>query len=417
MRFCVSCVVVACCVLSGSAFADWPDWRGPTANGLTDAAALPLHWSETENVTWKTPIHDLGYSTPVVWGDQIWLTTATKEGTTLYALCIDLKTGRIVHDIPVFQVENPQHINPSNSYATPSAAIEAGRVYVHFGSFGTAAIDTASGEVLWRRTDLNCDHMQGPASSPVLFENLVIITVEGTDKQFTAALDKNSGKTVWRYDRPADLYAGNPGVYIKSYQTPVFIEVDGKPQLVSNGALMVTGHDPRTGEELWRVRYRDDSTISRIVTGHGLMFVNTGGSPGATQLYAIREGGAGDVTDSHVVWKMLENAPHESSPVLLDDLLYTMSENGMLICTEAVTGTQVWAEKLKGDFWASLVATPDRIYVLDKKGSMRIVATGRAYRELAVNTLDGAFWASPAVAGDSLLLRSKTHLYRIEEKK
>ena len=417
MRPQVFIVAVVCCVYPMLACADWPDWRGPAADGRTEADGLPLHWSETENVTWKTAIHDLGYSTPVVLGNQIWLTTAKQDGTVLYAVCIDLESGKTIQDIPVFQVENPQRIHPNNSYATPSPVIEAGRVYVHYGTLGTACIDTSSGEVLWRRTDLNCEHMQGPASSPVLFENLVIITVEGTDKQFMAALDKKTGNTVWRYDRPADIYTGHEGVFMKSYQTPVILDVDGKAQLVSNGALMVTGHDPRTGAEIWRVLYQEDSAISRIVAGHGLMFVNTGGNPGKTQLYAIREGGAGDVTGTHVAWKMLEDAPHESSPVLVGDLLYTISERGMLICTEATTGTQVWSTRLKGDYWPSLLATNDRIYLSNKKGMTNVIATGREYRELAVNTLDGEMLASPAVAGNSLLLRTKTDLYRIEQKK
>ena len=417
MRSPVLIIVAIGCIFPMLACADWPDWRGPTADGISDATGLPLHWSETENIVWKTSIHNSGYSTPVVWGNQIWLTTAVEDGTVLYAVCIDLKSGKIIQDIPVFRVDTPQKIHPFNSYATPSAAIEAGRVYVHFGTFGTACIDTSSGEVLWRRTDLNCDHMQGPASSPVLFKNLVIITVEGTDKQFMAALDKQTGKTVWTYNRPAELYAGIKGVYVKSYQTPVIIEVNGKPQLVSNGAVMVTGHDPMTGGEIWRVRYRDDSTISRIVTGHGLLFVNTGGAPGATELWAVRTGGAGDVTDSHVVWKMTKDVPHESSPVLVGDLLYTMSEQGLLICMEATTGKQVWSERMKGDYWASLLATADRIYLSNKKGMTTVIAPGREYRELAVNSIDGEILASPVVADDSLLLRTKTHLYKIVQKK
>ena len=410
-------IAVVYCVFPMLAKADWPDWRGPTADGLSDATGLPLHWSETENIDWKTGIHDFGLSTPVVWGNQIWLTTAREDGTVLFAVCIDLKSGKIIQDIPVFNVEKPQSIHPNNSYATPSATIEAGRVYVHFGTFGTACIDTSSGKVLWRRTDLNCDHMQGPASSPVIFEDLLIVTIEGTDKQFMAALNKKTGETVWTYNRPADLYKGIKGVYVKSYQTPLIVEVDGKPQLVSNGAVMVTGHDPRTGKEIWRVRYRDDSTISRIVTGHGLLFVNTGGAPGATELWAIRKGGVGDVTDSHVVWKMIKDVPHESSPVLVGDLLYTMSEQGILICTEATTGKQVWSERMKGDYWASLLATSDRIYLSNKKGMTTVIAPGREYHELAVNGIEGEIWASPVVAGNSLLLRTKTHLYRIEQKK
>lgn len=416
MRSCALILAVVVHVCSTFAHADWSDWRGPTQDGRSDSAGLPIRWSETENVVWKTEIHDFGHSTPVVWGGQIWLTTAKSDGSVLYTVCVDGSSGDVIHDIEVFRVEEPQRINPLNSYATPSATIEAGRVYVHFGALGTACVDTASGEVLWRRTDLNCDHMQGPASSPVIFENLVIVHLEGTDKQFIAALDKTTGDTVWMYHRPADLYTNDiEGVYLKSYQTPVIVDVNGKPQLVSNGALLVTGHEPRTGEEIWRVRYRDDSTISRIVYGHGLFFINTGGSPGGTQLWAVRQGGMGDVTDSHVVWKMTEDAPHESSPVLIDDLLYTMSERGALICTEAVTGKQVWSERLKGDYWASLLTNGDRIYLSDKKGRTAVVATGREYQELAVNELDGELWASPAVIGDALLLRTKSHLYRIEQ--
>ena len=418
MRSYTAVLAVVSCLCAVNAHADWPDWRGPTSDGRTDATGLPLTWSETENVTWKVPIHDIGHSTPVVWGNQLWLTSAKQDGTELYAIAIDVKTGATIHDIPVFHVDAPQRINPLNSYATPSATIEAGRVYVHYGTLGTACIDTASGEVLWRRTDLNCDHMQGPASSPVLFENLVIITIEGTDKYFTAALDKKTGETVWQYDRPADLYTDDiQGVYKKSYQTPIFIEVDGKTQMVSNGALMVTGHDPRTGAEIWRARYRDDSTISRIVAGHGLLFVNTGGSPSATELWAIRQGGVGDVTDTHVVWKMTKESPHESSPVLVGDLLYTMGERSALICTEATTGTQVWLQRFRGEYWASLLATNDRIYIPSRKGSTTVIAPGREYRELAVNDLDGEIWASPIVDGNALLFRTKTHLYRIEEKK
>jgi len=257
--------------------------------------------------------------------------------------------------------------------------------------------------------------MQGPASSPVLFEDLVVVHLEGTDEQFIAALDKKTGDTVWSYDRPDDLYTGIKPVYLKSYQTPVIVEVEGKPQLVSNGALLVTGHEPRTGKEIWRVRYRDDSTISRIVERDGLLFINTGGSPGASQLWAIRQGGVGDVTDSHVVWRMTEDAPHESSPVLVGDLLYAMSDQGILICMEVTTGKHVWSQRLKGKFGASLLAAADRIYLSNKKGTTTVIATGREYRELAVNQLDGELWASPAVTGDALLLRTKSHLYRIEQ--
>jgi len=411
-------LIILHATLLGYANADWADWRGPTADGQSTSTALPLHWSETENITWKTAIHDLGHSTPVVWGEQVWLTTAKADGTALYAVCLNAVTGDITYDIEVFQVQDPQRIHPLNSYATPSPVIEEGRVYVHYGTFGTACIDTATGAVLWRRADLNCEHMQGPASSPILFEDLLIVHLEGTDTQFIVALDKKTGKNVWRYDRPADLYTEEiQGVYKKSYQTPVVVEIDGMPQIISNGALLVTGHEPRTGKELWRALYRDDSTISRIITGNGLLFINTGGSPGKSQLWAIRPGGTGDVTETHVVWKMLEDAPHESSPVLVDDLLYSMSDQGVLICLESTTGVPVWTERLEGKFSAALLTAEGRIYLSNKKGATTIIKPGRTYDVIATNQLDAELWASPAVIGDALLLRSKTHLYRIESAK
>jgi len=411
-------IIAAIAILSACycpAQGEWPDWRGPTGDGRSDATGLPLTWSETENVVWKTPIHDFGHSTPVIWGNQVWLTTATRDGRALYAVCVDLNTGAVVHDIEVFKPTEPERIHAANSYATPSAVVEEGRVYVHFGTYGTACIDSGTGEVLWRRTDLNCDHMQGPVSSPVLFEELLIVHLEGTDVQFIAALDKNTGDTVWRHDRPEDLYGDPvPAFTRKAFHTPLIAEVDGKPQLVSNGSQLATGHDPRTGEELWRVVYGDDSTISRPVSGHGLFYINTGGNPGSRRVWAVRHGGVGDVTDSHVAWEVAEDVPLESSPVLAGDLLFMVSDSGMVTCLEAKTGKKVWSHRLPGMHGASPLSAEDRIYLSNKKGITTVIEAGRVFRELAVNQLDGEHWASAAVAGSSLLFRTTTHLYRIQ---
>ena len=399
------------------ASANWPDWRGPTGEGHSEATGLPLHWSETQNIVWKTSIHDLGYSSPVVWDNQVWITTATKKGETLYAVCVDLTSGRIIHDVEVFHPERPQRIHRNNSYATPSAVVEKGSVYVHYGSHGTACLDTKTGEVVWRRDDLNCNHLQGPVSSPILYEDLLILSLEGTDVQFVVALDKKTGKNVWRYDRPRELYENIEPLYLlKSYHTPLVVEVNGTPQLINNGAMLVTGHEPRTGRELWRVLYRDDNPISRIVSGHGLFFINSGGSPGATHLLAVRQGGVGDVTESHVVWKMTKDVPHESSPVLVRDLLYLLSDRGVLICKQATTGHTVWSERLEGQYGASLLYADNRIYISSKQGKTIVIEPGLTFRVLAVNELDGFLGASPAVAGKSLLLRTKTHLYRVQSK-
>lgn len=410
-------MLLFCETARASDSANWPDWRGPTGQGQSEATGLPLNWSETENIVWKISIHDLGHSTPVVWGDQVWLTTATKDGGTLFAVCVDLNIGRVVHDIEIFHPNKLQRIHSTNSYATPSPVVEAGRVYVHFGTFGTACLDSQTGKVLWRRTDLNCEHMQGPASSPVLFEDMLILHLEGTDIQFITALNKKTGDTVWRHDRPAKLYETvKTPAFRKSFQTPVLVEVDGQTQLVSNGAIIVTGHEPKTGKELWRLRYGEDNTISRIVTGHGLLFVNCGGPPTNPKLVAVRQGGTGDVTDTHVAWKMYDDVPFESSPVLVDDLFYTVSDRGVLTCMEAKTGMIVWSQRLSGQYGASLLYADGRVYISSKQGRTTVIEPGREFRELAVNEIDGNLWASPAVAGKSLLLRTKTHLYRIQHK-
>jgi len=401
------------CVIPAQA--DWLDWRGPTANGHSDAIGLPLHWSETEHVKWKVPVRDFGHSTPVVKGNQIWLTTATKDGSALYALCFDLETGDTIHDIEVFQPAMSQRIHPVNTYATPSIALEDNRAYVHFGTFGTACLDTRTGEVLWKNTDLHCDHMQGPASSPILFEDLLILDLEGVDVQFMVALDKDTGKLVWKEDRAPELFQNiKPLFLLKSYITPIIEEVDGQPQLIANASQLVSGHDPRTGKEIWRVVYGGDSSISRTVSGHGMFFVNTGGPPGGTWLWAVRQGGTGDVTDSHVAWTIEDNVPLETSPVLVDDLLYMMSDTGTLTCVEAKTGEIVWTVRLRGRFSASLLYVEGRIYISSKQGKTVIIKPGRIFDVVGENQLDGGFWASPAVVGKSLIMRSKTHLYRIE---
>ena len=417
MRGRITISVIVLFVFSCLAYADWPDWRGPTADGRSDVTGLPLTWSETENVVWKIPIHGLGHSTPVVWDDQIWFTTADEadeDGQTMYAVCVDFNTGKNIHDITVFEPEEPQRINDLNSYATPSAVVEEGRVYVHYGTHGTACLDSKTGDVLWRRTNLNCEHMQGPASSPVLFGDLLIVHLEGTDVQFIAALDKKTGDTVWRTDRPEELYGDVSRVVRKAYHTPVILEIDGKAQLVSNGSQAVMGYDPLTGKEIWRVVYGDDNTISRIVAGHGLLFVNCGGMD--FRLWAVREGGTGDVTDSHVVWKLDENVPFRSSPVLVGDLLYMVNDGGILTCLEATTGKAVWSERLREKHSASPLYADGRIYLLSEKGKIRVIKPGRTFEVLAVNELDDSFFASPAVVGKSLLLRTKTNLYRIEKR-
>ena len=305
------CAIFQAILISQIAIAgdNWTSFRGPTNDGISNAQNPPIEWSESKNIKWKTAIHDQGWSTPVVWENQIWVTTATEDGHNLYAVCVDFKSGKIRHDKMIFEIENPQKKHSQNSYATPSPVIENGRVYVHYGTHGTACLDTQSGNILWQREDLNCNHVQGPASSPFLYEHLLILHIEGDDVQFVVALDKNTGKTVWKTDRPKEQYEKAIPLYRKGYSTPIIIRGHGKDQLISVGAQMCHSYDPLTGAEIWSVYYGTDSAISCPISDGELVFVNTGLQKSSPEFWAVNPTGRGDVTESHVVWKIKERVP------------------------------------------------------------------------------------------------------------
>jgi outer membrane protein assembly factor BamB len=394
---------------------NWPEFRGPTADGHSDSAGVPLTWSETENVAWKTPIHGRGWSSPVVWGAQVWLTTATEDGRKLFAVCVDRATGEIVHDRQVFDVEEPELIPKMNTYASPTPVIEAGRVYVHFGTYGTACLDTETAETVWTRRDLNCEHHMGPGSSPTLFGDLLVFHVDGMDVQYVIALDKATGKTVWKTDRSIDYTFVMP-FSRKAFCMPTFIGSGEGVRMISPGGKGVMAYDPRTGEELWKVRYFGWSIAPRPVFGHGLVFVVI--DHDHPELWAIRLGGQGDVTQTHVAWKLRKGMPNVASLLLIDDLLFMVNEMGLASCVEADSGEIVWQQRMKGSWWASPVYVDGRIYYFNRHADATVVGPGRRFHRLAANELgddEDLMMASPAVAGKAFFLRTSTHLYRIEK--
>jgi hypothetical protein len=391
---------------------NWPEFRGPTVDGHALVAGLPLTWSETEHIAWKTPIHDLGWSSPVVWQKQIWLTTAREDGSQLFAVCVDRDSGQIVHDVKVFDVAKPDHVATVNSYASPTPAVDEQHVYVHYGTYGTACLDRNTAQIVWTRRDLNCDHHEGPGSSPILFEKLLIVHVDGRDVQYIIALDKNTGETAWKSDRSVD-YSQYSDNMRKAFCTPTVIDLGTRLELISPAAKAIFGYDPRTGEELWKVRHDGWSNVPRPVFGHGLVFiVNDFDRP---QLYAIRPGGDGDVTDSHIAWQMRQGVPAQPSLLLIGPYLYGVTDLGVALCLNATTGEQVWKERLGGSFTASPIYANGRIYYFGQDGATSVIAPGGEYEVLATNTLDGELKATPAVADGAIFLRTRTHLYRIEE--
>ncbi len=407
------------CILAGLALlfigighaSNWPQFRGPAADGCAVGGDLPLTWSETENMRWKTLIHDLGHSSPVIWGEQVWVTTGTEDGKRLFAVCCDRASGRIIHDVLVFEVDKPEAINSLNTYATPTAVIEDGRIYVHFGTYGTACLDTANGRKLWERTDLHCKHMQGPASSPILFGNLLILDFAGGDVQFLVALDKTTGKTVWTSNRSQDLSGLPTPLMRKGHCTPIIIDVAGQPQLFSPASHAAYAYNPNTGEELWKVLHEGDSAVFRPLQGEGLVFFSTGFSQ--TEVWAMRPNGHGDVSQSHIAWKHTEDVPRKTSPVLVAACLYLLQDDGAFTCLDAASGKTAWQQHLGGQFAASPVVSAGRIYCFDQRGKTTILAAGHTAKPLAVNRLDEGCVASPAAVDGSLFLRGNSHLYHI----
>jgi outer membrane protein assembly factor BamB len=348
----------------------------------------------------------------VIWEDQVWVTTATEGGEQLYAVCVDRSTGDIVHDIRVFDVQTPEHIASVNSYASPTPVIERGRVYVHFGTYGTACLNTKTGRTLWTRRDLNCDHHEGPGASPILFEDLLIFNVDGRDDQYVVALDKETGKTVWKTNRSIDFSPYNAN-FRKAFCTPTVIEWDGRTQLISPGAKAVMAYAPLTGKELWKVCYNGWSVTPRPLFGHGLTFIVTDFV--RPELWAIQPSGDGDVTDTHVQWKIRKGIPKAPSLLLIEELLYFVKDDGVLSCVEAKTGDEVWKERLDGSYWASPLFADGCIYLFSREGVASVIAPGRQYKLLATNQLDDECMASPAAVGKTLFVRTKGFLYRIEK--
>lgn len=414
-------VILAACGVIAMAADNWPQFRGPDGTGHSDAKDLPTEWSETKNIVWKTPIHDRGWSSPVVFGKQVWLTSASKDGRELFAICLDRDTGKVIRDIKLFEVAQPQYAHPFNTYASPTPVIEQGRVYITFGSPGTAAIDTKTFKVLWERRDFECNHFRGSGSSPIIFRNMLLMHFDGSDHQFVVALDKNTGKTIWRTERSIDFQDldknGKPaaeGDLRKAFSTPHVVELNGRWEMISLGAKAAYGYDPFTGKELWRVEERGQHSAStRPVLGHGMIFYPTGFSNG--QLYAVRTGGNGLITDTHVAWRVKRGASNKPSILLIDDLIYMIGDTGIASCVEAKTGEIVWQQRIGGEYSASPVYADGKIWLFSEEGKTTVFKPGRTFEKLAENNLDEGFLASPAIAGKAFFLRTRTHLYRIEK--
>ncbi len=404
---------------AGSQDRNWTHFRGSDLNGIAATENIPLNWDDS-NIKWKTQIHDNGYSSPVVYDNQIWVTTAKPDGKELYAVCIDFQTGEIIYDIKVFTPDEVEGKHSLNTYASPTPCIEKGFVYVHYGSMGTACINTANGSIVWKRTDLKCKHVQGPASSPVIYKNLLILHYEGTDVRYIVALDKSNGKDVWRSDRPAEPYEPLTRIGRKAYITPIIINVNGSDMLISNGSAVCIAYDPNTGKEIWRVVNGGESTIAMPFTEKGVVYWYAGYMVAAdgtnfTELLAVNPDGKGDITGTNVIWKKWDELSRNQclTPVIKDGLIYTVNTRNIMMCLDAATGNEIWSTHMTSNFDASPIYINGNIWFFSVKGEVLAIKAGRKYEVVAKNQMDSGIWATPAVLRNLVILRTQKYLYRI----
>jgi len=345
----------------------------------------------------------LGWSSPAIAGGKVWLTTGVDDGRSLRVLRLDAGSGAAEQSIEVFAPAEPGSVHAKNSHASPTPVIDGERVFVHFGSHGTACL-SREGEILWK-TKLDYNHRHGPAGSPVVVGDLLVIACDGTDVQFVVALDKATGQELWRKPRVEGRMA---------YSTPTVVTVEGKPLVVSCGGEFVVAFAPENGEERWRFRYPGGySNVPRPVTGFGLAFVSSGYD--TPVFYALPLDGTGELGDDRVAWKSTKAAPRNASPLLVGDELYLVSDNGVISCLDARSGDIHWQERLGGDCTASPLLADGRIYITDENGVTKVIAPGKTFQELATNELPGRTLASLAAADGALFLRTDTALYRLDD--
>ena len=411
---------------------EWPQFRGPGGQGHVHGPAIPVTWNATENIRWKTAIPGRGHASPVITGNVAWLLTSVETPLTaaeqkqrlsklknsngleisgklsLQAVAVDIVSGKLLHVVELLQVAEPEPIHVLNSYASPTPVLHDGRLYVHFGTYGTVCLDISTRKVVWRRTDINVDHQNGPGSSPIVWKDLLIVHCDGIDSQFVTALKLKDGSDQWKAVRSGKMNARPE--FRKAYSTPVVVDVAGKDVLISPGADWTYAYDPATGRELWKEPYGQlgFSTVPRPVVGHGLVYVCT--SYMKSRLLAVRYDSSGD----RVAWQSDSQIPKKPSLLLVGDNLYFVNDGGVATCLDALTGEQHWRQRLGGQYSASPIFAGNRIYFFSQDGKTTVIEPGNTFRQLSVNPLGEGLMASPAAVNGALFLRGDKHLYRIE---
>ena len=395
--------------------ADWPEFRGADAQGHSDAKNMPQYWGPSQHVVWKTPVAGIGWSSPVVVGTRIFLTSAVslsgKEEPTadrsLRVISLDALTGKPVWDVELFQVKSPR-AHRKNSHASPTPIFEDKKLYVHFGHLGTACLDALTGKTIWSTQEFAYSPVHGNGGSPVLFEDLLIFSADAETDPKVIALDKTTGKTRWTFARQSEAKKKF------SFCTPLIIDVNGQKQLITPGSGVVNALNPKDGTEIWRFNYDQGySVVPRPIFAHGILFISTGFDKPV--VLAIKPDGKGDVTATHLAWSIDKFAPHDPSMVVIGDELYFVADNGVLSCVDAKTGQIHYQERCSGPISASPLVADSKLYLQDEKGLGVVVKPGKTFQILAKNDLAEHSLASYAVIGSDLLIRTEGNLYRIKK--
>ena len=398
---------------------NWPCFRGPTRQGNVAGASLPESWGETENIRWNTEVPGEGHSSPIAWGDRIFLTTAHDGGVACHVLCLNAETGAVLWDTEVFRQEVARK-EGRNSYATSTPATDGKFVYAVFGSGSIAALDF-EGAVKWTFREFTFYSRHGLGASPVLEDGLLILPWDWSqnpkdgeervgwqipwDKSFVFALDAETGKLKWKTGRGQSR--------ISHISPNVWTDPSGRKQLISGAGDVMQGFDLKSGELLWTGESKGEGVVPSVLIA-GDLAIGANGWGGSESVRAYRMTGAkGDVSASHLAWEQKKNSPRIPSMVHVPPYVYAVTEGGLAWCAQENTGELVWRERLDGTFSASPIATKDRIYVTSDAGETVVLATGAEMKVINRNQIGEPVQASPAVLGNRLLLRSNRHLFCI----
>ena len=432
-----SCVCFFQCALAitGAAVEDWSQFLGPRGDSQAENAQPPIQW-DPGNFVWRTDISGKGWSSPVIAGNQIWLTTAITRPATaeqiakkrqgvqhadiktaagsleLRAICVNVEDGSVIHDISLANIDDPELINPLNSYASPTAAIANGKVICHFGNYGTWCLDQSSGRPLWKKAYV-VDHSVGPGSSPVIHNGKVILVCDGIDDQYVACVNLETGQEVWKTPRP-QMRATN-GEYQKAYSTPLILERAGKSLAVIPGAQWIVAYETDTGKEIWRADHGNGFSVTPMPSlENGLVIFATGYM--RPEYVAVDPSGQGDVTATHIKWRA-KQAPAMPSFVSYQGRVFSITDKGILNCLDATNGKILKRKRIGGNFSASPLFANGNLYLCSREGVVTVVRCDEDLSVLATNKLDSGLMASPAPLGDDLIIRTEKKLYRISNRK